>query len=144
MTFGAGPAPPPGKASTVPDRPTGELQAFKAAFFKALAHPVRIRILELLSRGEHSVQELQDALGVGQPVVSQQLAVLRASGIIAGSKTGVSVRYAVRDPLVGDLLVVARQIFNNQLAGSQDLLRQLRRERPAASPRGRGVRAATR
>lgn len=116
------------------DHATGELQVFKAAFFKALAHPVRIRILELLVRGERSVQELQEALGVEQPVVSQHLAVLRANNIVAGRKEGVSVRYAVRDPQVGDLLDVARAIFHNQLTGSQSLLRQLRREgrgRPA-------------
>ena len=106
-----------------------ELQVFKAAFFKALAHPVRIRILDVLVRGERSVQELQDALGLEQPVVSQQLGVLRTSNIVLGKKQGVSVRYGVRDPLVADLLVIARQIFNNQLVGTQDLLRQLRQER---------------
>jgi len=107
----------------------GDLQTFKAAFFKALAHPVRIAILERLVQAERTVQELQEALGLEQPVVSQQLGVLRASNIVIGRKTGVSVRYAVRDPLVADLLVVARQIFNNQLAGTQELLRELRRER---------------
>ena len=80
-------------------------------------------------RGERSVQELQDALGVEQPVVSQQLGVLRANHIVVGRKEGVSVRYAVRDPLVADLLSVAREIFNNQLTGTQTMLRQLRRER---------------
>ena len=54
------------------------LQAFKADFFRALAHPIRIRILETLGFGERSVQELQGALDLDQPVVSQQLAVLRA------------------------------------------------------------------
>jgi ArsR family transcriptional regulator len=107
---------------------TDELQAFKAAFFRALAHPVRIRILELLVTGERSVQELQEALGVDQPVVSQQLAVLRSSNIVAGRKEGVSVRYSVRDPLIADLLKIARRIFNNHLVGTQDLLRQLQRE----------------
>lgn len=106
----------------------GELQVFKAGFFRALAHPVRIRILELLVKGERSVQDLQEALGLEQPVVSQQLAVLRASNIVSGRKEGVSVRYAVRDPLVATLLEIARQIFNNQLIGTQDLLRELRRE----------------
>ena len=105
-----------------------ELQAFKAAFFKALAHPVRIRILEILVKGEKNVQELQEALGVEQPVVSQQLAVLRTSNIVAGRKEGVSVRYSVRDPLIGELLGTARRIFNNHLVGTQDLLRQLQRE----------------
>ena len=111
------------------DNIAGELQTFKAAFFKALAHPLRIRILELLVDGDLSVQELQEALRVEQPVVSQQLAVLRTNNIVVGKKAGVSVRYAVRDQLVADLLAIARQIFNNQLAGTQTLLRQLRRER---------------
>jgi len=110
------------------DAPTGDLQVFKAAFFRALAHPVRIRILERLVKDERSVQELQEALGLEQPVVSQQLAVLRAHNIVAGRKEGVSVRYAVRDPLIGALLDTARQIFNNHLVGTRDMLRELKRE----------------
>jgi DNA-binding transcriptional ArsR family regulator len=106
----------------------GELQLFKAAFFRALAHPVRIRILELLVKGERSVQDLQESLGLEQPVVSQQLAILRANNIVSGRKDGVNVRYTVRDPLVGTMLATARQIVNNQLAGTRDLLRQLQRE----------------
>lgn len=110
------------------DVSTEDLQAFKAAFFRALAHPVRIRILELLVRGERSVQEIQEVLGVDQPVVSQQLAVLRTTNIVSGRKEGVNVRYTLRDPLIGSLLETARQIFNNHLVGTQDLLRQLQRE----------------
>jgi DNA-binding transcriptional ArsR family regulator len=107
---------------------SGDLQVFKAGFFRALAHPVRIRILELLVRGDRTVQELQQALGLEQPVVSQQLAVLRVNNIVSGRKEGVSVRYGVRDALIGTLLETARQIFNNQLVGTRDLLRQLQRE----------------
>lgn len=110
------------------DNRAADLQTFKAAFFKALAHPVRIRILEELVHGERSVQALQSALGLEQSVVSQQLSVLRANNVVVGRKAGVSVRYSVRDQLVGDLLVVARQIFNNQLSGTQHLLKQLRKE----------------
>ena len=113
----------------------GDLQAFKAAFFKALAHPVRIRILEVLVRGERSVHELQETLRLGQPVVSQQLGVLRTNGIIVGRKEGVSVRYAVRDPLLADLLSIARRIFNHHLVGTQHLLRRLREERPVPNLR---------
>lgn len=110
--------------------PSSPLPAFKAEFFKALGHPVRIRILETLVAGDRSVQELQEALSLDQPTVSQQLAVLRAKSIVAPSKSGTSIRYAVRDPLIRDLLEVARRIFNNQLIGSQSMLRELRRERP--------------
>ena len=113
----------------VADVATEELQAFKAAFFKALAHPIRIRLLELLVKGDMNVQELQEALGVEQPVVSQQLAVLRANNIVTGRKEGVSVRYSVRDPLIAELLSTARRIFNNHLVSTQGLLRQLQHER---------------
>jgi DNA-binding transcriptional ArsR family regulator len=105
-----------------------ELQIFKARFFRALAHPTRIRMLEILVRGERTVQELQEALMLEQPIVSQQLAVLRNENIVTAHKEGLSVRYALRDALVGDLLSVARRIFNNNLVTTRGLLRELRRE----------------
>jgi ArsR family transcriptional regulator len=105
-----------------------ELPAFKAQYFRALAHPTRIRLLEVLVRGARTVQELQDALTLDQPTVSQQLAVLRNQGIVSATKEGLSVRYAVRDPLVGELLEVARRIFNNHLVTTRGLLRELQRE----------------
>ncbi len=111
-----------------PAAATPGLQAFKAEFFKALAHPVRIRILEILRGGERSVQEIQSVLGADQATVSQQLAVLRLKNVVSSRKEGTTVRYAVRDPHVGDLLDVARTIFDNQLIGSQTMLRELRRE----------------
>jgi DNA-binding transcriptional ArsR family regulator len=106
----------------------GELQSFKAQFFRALAHPTRIQILEALVRRDRTVQELQEELALDQPIVSQQLAVLRHQGIVSARKEGSSVRYALRDPLLGALLDVARRIFNNRLGDSQGLLRALRRE----------------
>ena len=106
----------------------GELQTFKAQFFRALAHPTRIRMLEILVRGGRTVQELQEALTLDQPIVSQQLAVLRNQGIVSAQKQGSSVRYTLRDPLVGELLDVARRIFNNHLGNTRGLLRELQRE----------------
>ncbi|MCX6538753.1 MAG: metalloregulator ArsR/SmtB family transcription factor [Acidobacteria bacterium] len=108
--------------------PETELQVFKAEFFRALAHPVRIRLLEELRAGDRSVQELQEALGLDQPSVSQQLAILRAKNLVTASKAGTSVRYAVRDPLIHELLATARAIFNNRLVDTQTMLKELRRE----------------
>ena len=104
------------------------LQVFKADFFRALAHPIRIRILETLGSGECSVQELQQALHLEQPIVSQQLAVLRAKNIVVPRKVGTTVRYALSDPLITRLLSVARAIFNNHLVDSQSMLKELQRE----------------
>jgi ArsR family transcriptional regulator len=112
----------------VASAPSPDLQAFKAEFFKALAHPIRIRILEILRRGERSVQELQGALDLDQSTVSQQLAILRAKRVVTARKEGTTVRYTVHDTRVGTLLDVARAIFNAQLTGSQTMLRALRRE----------------
>jgi DNA-binding transcriptional ArsR family regulator len=107
-----------------------ELQTLKAEFFRALAHPVRIRLLEVLSAsGAQSVQALQQKLAMDQPIVSQQLAKLRASGIVVSRKEGTTVWYALADPRLADLLRVAKDILNGQLVGAQTLLRELRRER---------------
>ena len=106
--------------------PSHELQTLKASFFRALAHPVRIRLLEaLVATGEMTVQDLQRRLSVDQPIVSQQLAKLRSSGIVVSKKQGTSMRYAVSDPMIGDLLRVARQILNRHLVGVTSLLREL-------------------
>ena len=105
------------------------LQAWKADFFKALAHPIRIRILEMLAgKGGHNVQMLQQQLGIDQPIVSQQLARLRANGIVTSRKERTTVTYALADPMLADLLKVAREILNRRLVGTQALLRELRRD----------------
>jgi DNA-binding transcriptional ArsR family regulator len=91
------------------------LQSFKAELFKALSHPVRIRILELLRGGERTVSELQAQLAIDASSVSQQLAVLRARQLVTSRKEGTSVYYRVADPLVFELLDMARAIFDRHL-----------------------------
>jgi len=105
-----------------------ELQSLKAQFFKALAHPIRIRILEILVAGEVRVQDLQRVLALDQPIVSQQLARLRATGIVISRKEGTTTFYGVADPEMTDLLAVAKRILNRRLVGVQSLLRQLAHE----------------
>lgn len=109
-------------------RPSSELQTLKAEFFRALAHPARIRLLEVLSDGEQGVQALQARLDLEQPIVSQQLARLRASGIVVSRKQGTSVQYALADPRIADLLGVAKAILNRRLTNHRTLLHELRRQ----------------
>jgi DNA-binding transcriptional ArsR family regulator len=99
-----------------------ELQQFKADFFKALAHPLRIRILELLAEGDKNVNELQTLIGAEGSAVSQQLSVLRSKNIVYGTKDGNRVVYSLRDPMIIDLLNIARQIFNNHLIDTISML----------------------
>ena len=115
------------------------LQNFKAEFFKALAHPVRIKILEALRDSEKSVTELQNILGIDQSGVSQQLGVLRTKGLIIARKNGTSAYYSVHDSLLFDLLDVTRAIFNNHLIDTKDLLRQLETEGETAQVEKEGL-----
>jgi DNA-binding transcriptional ArsR family regulator len=106
--------------------PSPQLQTLKAEFFRALAHPIRIRLLEVLvETPDRSVQDLQRTLDIDQPIVSQQLARLRASGIVVSTNRGAATRYAVTDPLLKELLKVAKQILNRRLVDVQALLREL-------------------
>lgn len=95
------------------------LQTFKSELFKALGHPTRIRILELLRTGEQTVSELQEQLDIEMSSVSQQLAVLRNRQIVESRKDGTSNYYRVTDERVFDLLDVARSMFDRQLAALQ-------------------------
>lgn len=104
------------------------VQQFKADFFKALAHPMRIRILELLSEGDKNVNELQSILGSEGSAVSQQLAVLRSKNVVQGIKEGTTVTYSLRDPLIRDLLTVAKQIFDNHLVDAISMLEDMRKD----------------
>jgi len=101
------------------------LHRFKAEFFRALGHPARLVILEQLRSGAKSVNELQSVLGLDQSSVSQQLAVLRNKNIVESRKEGTTVYYQVRDPMIFQLLAIARAIFNNQLSDTQLMLQQL-------------------
>ena len=102
-----------------------ELSHFTAEFFKALSHPLRVKILDTLRSGEIGVNELSARLKVEQSTLSQQLAVLRKSSIVVGRKEGQNVYYSVPDPAIFRLLDDARQVFNNHLIDIRDLLAQL-------------------
>lgn len=104
------------------------MQKFKADFFKALAHPLRIRILELLAEGDKNVNEIQTLIGSEGSAVSQQLTVLRAKNIVYGTKDGNRVIYSLRDPMIVELLSVAKQIFNNHLVDTISLLDKIGEE----------------
>lgn len=72
--------------------------------FSLLAHPARLRILDLLRRGEAYVCHLQAVLRVSQPYVSQQLRVLREAGLISQHREGFYIYYRLADPRVEHLL----------------------------------------
>ncbi len=93
-----------------------------AELLKAMAHPVRIRVLDLLLHGESSVGALAEALGMEISHLSQQLGVLRRASIVETRRVGSTVYYSVRDPRMSHLLATARQMLASTLEDSRDVL----------------------
>lgn len=103
-----------------PNRPLYEV---KAGLFKGLAHPIRIRILEVLSAApEVSVSELIEATALEASHLSQHLAVLRRNRLVDADRRGSQVFYRLAYPQVADLLRVARILLGEILATTQQQL----------------------
>ena len=71
---------------------------------KALAHPVRLRIVAILTGGPRCVGELADLVGVRQAMASQQLRILRMSGLLQVTREGGYAHYALAEPRLIDLV----------------------------------------
>ena len=116
------------------------MQRFKADYLKAMAHPVRIRTLEILRQGEAAVAEVQAQVDSDVANISQHLAVLRNAGIVTARKTGLSVLYSVRDPEVFAILDALREVFSHRVDSMQTVLAADDDQRPPALPRKRRTR----
>jgi DNA-binding transcriptional ArsR family regulator len=82
-----------------------------SAFLKKLSNPDRLLVACALVEGERSVRELEDALGIRQPGLSQQLAELREAGLISGRKEGKQVFYRLADPRVETFIATMHALF---------------------------------
>lgn len=107
--------------------PTRDLPVapLKAELFKALGHPLRIRLLEQLVEGERSVGTLADSVDAELAAVSQQLAVLRRAGIVESRREASTVWYSLRDPDLVELLAVARRMIVRDLRSAGELLAEI-------------------
>jgi ArsR family transcriptional regulator len=112
-----------------------QLSEFKADFFKALAHPLRISILDALRDGELTVNEISQRFEVEQANASQQLAVLRNRNIVVTRKDGANVYYSVSDKSIFKLLDAAKEIFNHHLVGVRGMLEEIHAVAPTKAAR---------
>jgi len=100
------------------------LYEVKANLFKGLAHPFRIRILELLSEGpERSVADLLAETELEPSHLSQHLSVLRRHRLVESERRASHVFYRLAEPEVAGLLTIARELLRKLLAADGDLLR---------------------
>ena len=99
------------------------LSRFTADLFKALAHPTRIAIVELLrNEGEIPVSQICERLRLEQANVSQHLAVLRSKQIVIWRKDANQVFYSLRHPMLIRVLDRMHRYFQKHLSAEIDLL----------------------
>ena len=82
-----------------------------AMAMQAMSHPLRIKILCMLSSGEQMVQDITDAVGTSQSNISQHLGILKASGIISSRKEATKMYYRIDDPRILRMITLTRDIF---------------------------------
>lgn len=101
------------------------ISEMEAELFRALGHPMRVRILERLVDRERSVSELQVMLVTDVRGLAAHLATSRRQSLIEARRDGTSVFYRVKDARVLQLLDQARQMLSARLQDTQALLRDL-------------------
>jgi ArsR family transcriptional regulator len=103
-------------------RPSPARREREAQFLQALAHPVRLQILELLAGGELCGCEIEPQIDLDQSTVSRHLQILKRAGVVAARKDGARVLYRLRDPRV---LKVQRLVSESVTAQAREELAAL-------------------
>ncbi len=113
------------------------LYEIKANLFKALSHPARIRVLEILSTAERpvAVGEILADTGIEPTLLSQHLAVLKRHRVVRAERVGNAVYYELAHPSVSDLLIIARTFLADTLRAQQQQLATFQALPPIREPR---------
>lgn len=94
----------------------------KAQIYKALAHPIRVQVVEMLAQGEKSVSEIVANVGAKEANLSRHLGVLKSAGIIKSRKDGLNVYYQLIMPCLLNMFscvesaLVEKAIFHQKIA----------------------------
>lgn len=116
------------------ERPLYEI---KANLFKALAHPARIRVLEILSANARptAVAEILAETNIEATLLSQHLAVLKRHQVVRADRVGNAVYYELAHPSISELLVIARTFLADTLKAQRRQLKAFDDLPPISSPR---------
>jgi len=109
-----------------------------AELFRVLGHETRLRLLVMLAAGEHAVSEIDAASGIGQPGLSQQLAILRKARLVTTRRVAKQVYYRVDPPALKDAARLLTQFANPVAAPA------VARTKPVARPKGTSAGSAAR
>jgi ArsR family transcriptional regulator len=102
-----------------------EIYERQAQICKAFAHPGRLRILDLLGKGERGVSALQSELGISKTSISQQISVLKSAGVIVTRRNGKQIYCSLAIPEVKEACQLIRGVLRAQIAASHRLRQPL-------------------
>src|SRR5580704_9560977 len=97
---------------------------FAVQLFSALAHPTRLRIVELLTANARTVNEVAQSLGILQPNASQHLAILNRAGVVKVTPDGVARSYSLRGPRIARVLRLVNEFRNVHASDLERLAQQ--------------------
>lgn len=100
----------------------------QADFIRALAHPVRLQIIELLKKGEQNVGSIVKVLGIQQSSLSRHLTILKESGILKARQQGLLIYYDIEDHEIFKVLKAARILLCKRLKRTEEALRSLEKD----------------
>ena len=101
-----------------------EIPVLKAEIFKALAHPQRIRTLELLGEGPKTVSALLEFVDTSQPQLSRHLGQLRNAGLVVTHRAGPMVVYSIADERITEVLRLSREMLLDTATAARDELQR--------------------
>lgn len=107
------------------DRLKKEAYKLHAQVCSIMANPKRLEIINLLSGGERSVEELTRAMGISKANVSQHLAILRQNNIVTTRKAGLNVYYKIANPKVIKACRLMREVTMEQLVKGEELMEKM-------------------
>ncbi len=97
-------------------------------FMKALAHPVRLQIIEFLKKGEQNVGSIVKAQGIQQSSLSRHLTILKESGILSARQQGLLIYYKIEDDGIFEVLKPARILLCKRLQKTEGALRSMEKD----------------
>lgn len=104
-----------------------KMQLFEkqADIAKAIAHPVRIAVLEYLKDGEQCVCDIAEAVGTERSNLSKHLSIMVSAGVLVSRKDGLKVMYCIKTPCVLKFLDCLKECLKEQVAEQQKMLEAL-------------------
>lgn len=107
------------------DADTKKLYELKAEIIQAAGHPIRLAIIEFLSRGEQCVCDIVDHVDTQRSNVSRHLSVMLKAGVLESRKDGLKVIYRLRTPCIVDFLSCVDHALRERMKQETALLEKM-------------------